>query len=331
MKKRVLLTKPFFEKDIKYIKSRLSNKAELIIPDNYELETLVFLSKNVDVFLGPNLSLSLLDNAANLKLIQIPWTGVDKLELDNLKGYNISLCNSHSNSLAVAEHSVALALALLKKIPYHHNELIKGNWNRPQKDDSNDVSPFSISFKDLRIGLLGYGSIALKIHKLLCGFDCHFYICSKSQKIFEKNERVKEFFLFDQIDNFLQLIDLLFVCLPLTSETNQLLDLSKLELLKNGYIINTSRGEIVDEEALYQLLSNKIIKGAAIDTWTGGVKNGERPSSYRFDKLNNVILSSHRAGMIEGSLPHLDDAITNINNLCNGLPLINIVDINKKY
>lgn len=331
MKKKVLLTKPFFEKDINYIKSGLLPEVELITPENYELETLLSLSKDVEVFLGPNLLPTLLENAKNLELIQIPWTGVDKLELSNLKGYDFVLCNSHSNSLAVAEHSVALALSLLKKIPYHHNELKNGIWNRPKADASNEVSPFSISVKDLNIGLLGYGSIAAKIHKLLLGFECDFYVCSKSPKDFSKEKRISESFLLENIDDFLQHIDILFICLPLTSETNQLLDSSKLKYLKGGYLVNTARGEIINEEDLFELLSNKTIKGAAIDTWTGIIKDGEKPSSFGFEKLNNVILSPHRAGMIEGALPHLDDAITNINNLCQGLPLINIVDINKKY
>lgn len=331
MKKRILLTKPFFEKDINYISSGLSSEAELIIPDNFELETLISLAKDVEVFLGPNLSPELLENAEKLELIQIPWTGVDKLELSNLKNYDFVLCNSHSNSLAVAEHSVALALALLKKIPYHHNELVKGNWNRPKADASNIVSPFSISVKGLKVGLLGYGSIAKKIHKLLLGFECDFYVCSKSKKEFAGDERVIGSFQLDNIDEFLKKIDLLFICLPLTSETNKLLDHSKLSLLKDGYLINTARGEVIDEKALFELLSDKVIKGAAVDTWNGMIKDGEKPSDFEFEKLKNVILSSHRAGMIEGTLPHLDDAVTNINNLCNGLPLINIVDINKKY
>lgn len=331
MKKRILLTKPFFGKDLEYIKSGLSPEAEVIIPENFELETLINLAKDAEVFLGPNLSPELLANAKKLELIQIPWTGVDKLELSNLEGYDFVLCNSHSNSLAVAEHSVALALALLKKIPYHHNELTIGNWNRPKPDASNVVSPFSVSLKGLKVGLLGYGSIAKKIHKLLLGFECDFYVCSKSQKKFDKEQNVTESFVLENVNDFLEKIELLFVCLPLTVETNKLLDYSKLSLLKNGYLINTARGEVIEEKALFELLSDKVIKGAAIDTWNGMIKDGEKPSPFEFEKLNNVILSSHRAGMIEGSLPHLDDAITNINNLCNGLPLINIVDINKKY
>lgn len=331
MKKKVLLTKRFFNNDINYIRTALSPEVQLVIPENYDLDTLISLSKDVEVFLGPNLSPALLAAAEKLELIQIPWTGVDKLELSNLVGYNFLLCNSHSNSFAVAEHSVALALALLKNIPYHHTELTKGNWNRPKIDASNVVSPFSISIKGLNVGLLGYGNIASKIHNLLLGFGCNFYVCSKNVKEFRPEQRVIKTFLMEDIDDFLKATTLLFVCLPLTSETIQLLDYSKLSLLRNSYLINTSRGEVIDEKSLFELLSDKIISGAAIDTWTGVFKDGEKPSCFAFEKMANVILSPHRAGMIEGELPHLDDAILNINNLCSGLPLINIVDINEKY
>lgn len=331
MKKKVLLTRPFFEKDINYIRSGLCEDAELIIPENFEPGTLISLASDANVFLGPNLSPELLAEAHDLELIQIPWTGVDKLNLSNLQGYNVALCNSHSNSLAVAEHSVALALALFKQIPYHHNELSRGNWNRPKAGGANEVSPFSASVKGLRVGLLGYGSIASKIHKLLLGFGCDFYVCSKHPKKFVAEDSVKSVFTLEGICDFLERIDALFICLPLTEETNQLLDYSKLRLLKNGYLINTARGEVINEADLFRLLSDKVIKGAAIDTWMGIIKDGEKPSPFEFEKLNNVILSPHRAGMIEDALPHLDDAIVNINNLCKGLSLINIVDISKKY
>ncbi len=331
MNKQILVTKPFFEKDLHYIQSGLSSGATLIVPEDFQLETLIPLAREADAFLGPNLDPELLANAPKLQLIQIPWTGVDKLPLSNLHGYSFVLCNSHSNSLAVAEHSVALALALLKKIPYHHQELARGNWNRPKSDSSNVVSPFSTAVRGLGIGLLGYGSIASKIHQLLLGFECNFYVCSKSSKKFNEQDRVCDYFPLEQMEKFLEKVDVLFVCLPLTEETKHLLDYSKLSHLKNGYLVNTARGEIIVEKDLYQLLSDQTMKGAAIDTWTGLIKDGEFPSSFEFQQLNNVILSPHRAGMIEGALPHLDDAIININHLCDGLPFINIVDIDKKY
>lgn len=328
---KVLLTKPFFKEDVDYIKAHINPEIEIIEPRDYDLATLISYSKDVEVLLGPNTEIELLRNSPLVKLIQIPWTGIDKINLENLKGFDITICNSHSNSRAVAEHSVALALALLKKIPYHHNQLKNGNWNRPKINTSSKITPFSVSIRGLKVGLLGYGSIASQIHKMLIGFECDFFICSKSQKYFEPIDRVVNVFSINELNNFLSTINILFVCLPLTDDTKQLLNISNLVQLKEGYLINTSRGEIINEEDLYNLLAKNEIKGAAIDTWSNGVKEGNLPSKFSFEKLDNVVLSPHRAGMIESALPHLDDVITNINNLYFGNSLINKVSLSKKY
>ena len=66
--------------------------------------------------------------------MQIPWTGVDNLNFELLKKYNVTVCNSHSNSLAVAEHAIALMFDAAKKISYHDRLLRIGEWNRENRN-----------------------------------------------------------------------------------------------------------------------------------------------------------------------------------------------------
>jgi D-3-phosphoglycerate dehydrogenase len=105
---------------------------------------------------------------------------------------------------------------------------------------------------------------------------------------------------------------------------------------QDAIMINTSRGEIVDEAALYNALINKVISGAAMDTWYNNPKNPFetdcKPSlNYPLETLDNLVLSPHRAAMIAGELPHLEDAVMNINRTIDGLAPLNVVSVDNKF
>ena len=103
-----------------------------------------------------------MEKAKKLRHIQVPWTGSELLDFDLLKEYsNITVSNSHSNSLAIAEHAVSLLLAAAKRIPYRDSFMRKGDWS-PRY---NDVNSYWITGKTL--GIIGYGAIGKKIGNIL--------------------------------------------------------------------------------------------------------------------------------------------------------------------
>jgi len=100
---RVLLSKDFFEKDLEYIRSRLAENIEVVRPAAFTQEVIAEAVKdNIHVLLGEPPAKVVLDNAKDLKLIQVPWTGVDRLDFELLKQYPFLVCNSHSNAVVVA-------------------------------------------------------------------------------------------------------------------------------------------------------------------------------------------------------------------------------------
>jgi len=333
MKKKVLLTKNFFNTDLRFLRENLDQDCMLVVPEKYDEIELIEKAGDINVFLGGYVSKDLLKAAPKLELIQIPWTGVDKFNFDALKYTTAKVCNSHSNSTAVAEFSVALFLSLIKGIVVHDKLLRIGSWNRPLPNNDNLISPFSPLISSLTIGIMGFGAIGSKICELLRPFKCKFVLYNSSPIPIDIEKMVKRAFYKDEIDLFLSECDVLFVCLPLTDNTRQVLNKSTLRKLKKGaYLINTARGEIINEEDLYNALESNYLRGAAIDTWwKGPSKDAVMPSKYRFQDFENVVMSSHRAAMIENELPHLEDAVTNINNLINGLPLINEITSVKRY
>lgn len=332
MKKKILLTKKYFENDIDYLKKNLHPDCEIVIPDSYDEQALINKCSDVNALLGGFISDELLIAAKKLELIQIPWTGVDKFNFDALKHTDAEVCNSHSNSLAVAEFAVALFLSNVKTIPYHDAQLRSGNWNRPLGDNSNAVSPFSPMISSMKIGIMGFGAIGKKIQSLLKSFGARFVVYTASDVENSTEIGIEKVYNPSELKEFLSACDAVFVSLPLTDKTNSLLDKENLASLKKGsYVINVSRGEIINEKDFYEFVSNGHIN-AAIDTWwkPATVANSS-PSDYDYHELNNIIMSPHRAGMIKDDLPHLADAVTNLNNLCSGLPFINKLNVHNKY
>jgi phosphoglycerate dehydrogenase-like enzyme len=332
----ILLTKKMMSQDIAYIQSGLSSDIKLIFPESYDEATLVNNVSKAEVLLGGFFSEGLLSHARNLKFAQIPWTGVDNLDFDLLRKHNVVVCNSHSNSEVVAEHAVAMMMDAAKKLSYHDREMRKGNWNRLFPDTQNNISPFSQKISGSKIGIIGFGAIGQSIVNMLKGFSCSFHVFTRSGLIAEEfKNKVEWFKIKDFIDKAKEL-DVVFVAIPLTKETQGIIDKHFFNAMSaNSILINISRGQVLNPTHLYDVLLNKQIGGAAIDTWY----NYPSPSNpmvfpsleFPFHELDNIILSPHRAGYIDSGFPHLDDAIENLNRFVKGESLKNIISLNNTY
>jgi phosphoglycerate dehydrogenase-like enzyme len=297
---------------------------------------LIDSSQGIDVLLGGLFSEALLASCRDLKFAQIPWTGVDNLDFELLKKYNITVCNSHSNSCVVAEHAIAMMLDAAKKLSFHDRLMREGNWNRLFPNEVNLISPFSKKVQGARIGLIGFGAIAKQIVRMLSGFNCSFEVFSKTGN-FQENiiDNLTAFSIKDFV-NRAENLDFVFIGIPLTESTAGLIDKKFFDAMSTSTIvINISRGQVLNEEDLFNALNNKSIAGAAIDTWYQ-YPSPDNPrvfpsKNFPFHELNNLVMSPHRAGYVDSGFPHLDDAIENINNLAQNLPLINVVSLHNKY
>ena len=332
----VVLTRKFFDTDLQFIKKGVKEGANIIIPEAFTEYDLMKYAPDADIFFGPVISKRLCEAATHLKFIQVPWTGVDNLNFDLIREIGVTVCNSHSNAYAVAEQALALMFDATKKIAYHDRLMRAGDWNRPKPDKSNAVSPFSGRVSQSHVGIIGYGHIGKIIKQYLSAMECCFHIAdiSISEKISEDG---MSFYPMSQLKELLGKVDYVFLCVPLTSETRGFFGTEQFAAMKESAImINTSRGEIVDEDVLYTALKNKTIGGAAMDTWYNNPKNPFdtdcKPSlKNSFEMLDNLVLSPHRAAMIAGELPHLEDAVMNINRNVDGLDPLNIVSIDKRF
>jgi phosphoglycerate dehydrogenase-like enzyme len=317
-----------------YIRSKLGKGYNIYFPKSNSEDEIVEELSDADVLVGVNITRRMLEEGKDLKIIQIPHAGVEGLDFELIKQYNIPVYNTHSNALSVAELAVGLILGIAKKIPYHDKLFRTGNWNSSASNDSWEEQSISSSYvSNKTISFIGYGNIGKKIAELLSGFNCKYMaIVNNKKREYKELDFVGDI---NDLEYVLKSVDYLVVAAPLTKKTRGMLNKSNLVFMKNSaYIINISRGKVIDEESLYYMLSNNLIRGAALDAWYNYPKDKEDiyPSKrYEFHKLNNLIMSPHRADAIYGEEPHIDDAIRNIIALKEGLDLINKVDLEEGY
>ncbi len=330
---KIVLTRSMVLGDIQYIKDDLDKKIagqyEFIIPSEFTEDEICKEAADADVLLGPYVTKKILDTAKDLKLIQVPWTGMDTFDFSALQGCTVPVCNTHSNADSVAELGVALLLDLLKKTAYHDRKMRIGNWNREQK-------PLNLKSKMLNkqtVCVLGFGNIGSRIGELIKGFGSTVIAVDDHAKAGEIADQVVGR---EKIDEALKIADVVICTLPLTDSTRGMIDTEKFGLMKDGVVfVNMSRAAVVDEDAAWDALRNGKLGGFGSDVWWNAPKRGESESypstRHEFWKLDNVIMSPHRAGFVEDCLPHLDGAIENLIALAVGKKLQGVVDTTKGF
>ncbi|SHE52810.1 Phosphoglycerate dehydrogenase [Marinitoga hydrogenitolerans DSM 16785] len=302
---------------------------ELIFPEKEKLSKEELL-KDADAIIGGFITKKELELAEKLKIIFVPFAGVEQLPLDCLKERNIIISNAHGNGKYVAERAVALALALLGKIIHFHNDLKKGIWHGFTVGESIFESWNSIQKK--KIGILGFGAIGQNIADFLKPFNTKIYIL-KNRKINELPKSVDK--VYYDIDKIIEDSEILFLTLPLTEKTYEIINEDRLMKMKDKFLINVGRGKLIHEEGLYNALKNGILKGVALDVWfnypTSENKN-VMPSNYPIWEFDNVILSPHVGGYsYHATTAGINYTIDSIKKyLKDGIPL-SIVDYDKKY
>ena len=286
--------------------NQLNEKAkfnlEFIIPKVDEREEIKRYLPEVEVVIGGSFSKEDLDQAKKLKLFQIPFTGVDQLDLSLYKDRkDIFICNVHTNRTAVAEHAFALMLALAKNIVTNDRDLRLGRWH----GFSNQEPTIQLQGKSL--GIIGLGSIGWEIAKI--GYALGMKIFALKREIKEKDLEKKKILEFlganKDLEKVIKESDFIIITVPLTQKTKGLIGKKELKLMQGKYLVNISRGAVIDEEALFKSLEEHYLSGAAIDTWYQYPTNEQKeilPSQYNFHKLENVVMSPHTAGYSDRAL-----------------------------
>ena len=268
--------------------------------------------KKADAVLTAMFKRDFLECSKKLKFVQIPFSGTDRIAVRALKKKGIVVANSHENALTVAEHGMLLLLSLTKRAVLQDRDLRKGIWQGFVARDPNT----EVYGKTL--GIIGLGSIGQEMARRAKSFGMRVIGTKRDpNKGREKlAEIVDEIYSPSDLDTVIKESAFVFLSLPLSKRTEGLIGERELKLMKGKYLINISRGKVVEEEALYHALKNKVLTGAAIDTWYVYPQTGTTfafPSRYPFHQLDNVIMSPHSAGYtVEGQIRHWMFSFRNI-------------------
>jgi phosphoglycerate dehydrogenase-like enzyme len=213
-------------------------------------------ASDADAIIVSNIPVSkaILDGCDKLKMISVAFTGIDHIDIEECRKRGILICNAAGYSTqSVAELTLGLILDLLRKI----TEL---DSNTRSLKSRNGFAGLELAHKD--IGIIGAGAIGSQVGKILHLLGCNIYFTSRTQK---PDTDWGTYLSFDQL---LEKSDIITLHVPLTKDTENLINSSTITKMKDGvYIVNTARGKIIDYKALAEALTNGKIAGAAIDVY----------------------------------------------------------------
>ncbi|MGH3442950.1 MAG: phosphoglycerate dehydrogenase [Nitriliruptorales bacterium] len=196
---------------------------------------------------------------ASLKVIARAGIGLDNVDVDAATRAGIMVCNApQSNIISAAEHTVALLLALARKVPQADADLRAGKWERSRWS--------GLELHGKTLGVLGLGRIGTLVAQRCSAFGMRLLAYDP----FVTAERAARIgvTLVDELDEVLRAADVVTVHLPKNPDTLGLIDAARLRLMKpTAYLVNVARGGIVDEDALAEALRDGVIAGAAIDVF----------------------------------------------------------------
>ena len=225
--------------------------------------------------------------APKLKLVQLTSAGYDRVDLEAARKAKVPVANNGgANSVAVAEHAVMLMLAVLKKLVYHHLNVVSGTW---RASDFNAIRTYELEGK--RLGIIGLGNIGKKVARLAQAFSMNVLYYDTVRLTEDQEDALGvRFVLFTEL---LQSADIVTLHVPLDESTRNLIGARELGMMKKtAILVNTCRGPVVDESALHKALTSGQILAAGLDVLVEEPAKANHP----LYALKNVTLTPHSAG-----------------------------------
>jgi len=218
--------------------------------------------------------------------------------------------NGGANSIAVAEHTILLILAVLRQIFLLHRNLIEGKWQSSPPD--------ALELHELhrkQVGIIGMGKIGKQVAQRLIGFEST-TVYTDIRPLSASREEVLMVRRLS-LTKLLETSDIITLHVPLTPQTKEMISFKEIDMMKTGTVlINTSRGGVVNQRALFSALQNGKLAGAGLDVFPNEPTN---PTDT--PRLPNMVYSPHRAGSsLESWNKRLMRAYENIHRVIDGYP-----------
>jgi len=251
-------------------------------------------------------------NAPKLKLVQLVSAGYDRVDIEAARRAKVLVANNGgANAVSVAEHTMLLILSTMKKLADLHDKCMDGKW---RVGDFSENRLFELEGKTL--GLVGLGNIGKKVARRAQAFGMSVIYYDIIRLTEEQEDALGvKFALFDEV---MKTADVVSLHTPLTPLTRKMMDARAFSLMKpTAFFINTCRGPVVDEEALFQALVTNTIMGAGLDV----MEQEPPPADHKFFNLKNITITPHMAGpTVENWNRAFRNAFDNIQRVAAGRP-----------
>ena len=324
MKLKVHIADELEIESIKALKKKLDPQIELTYG------TKATISADYHVIVGGRLDKHHLTASPLLRTVVIPWSGLPQgMRLLLLDYPHLAVHNLHYNATSTAEMAVTLMVSAAKDVVRIDRSFREDNWGLRYLPSNATI------LKGKTALILGYGAIGREIATMCSGFQMQIVAIRRQAAGMQSNST--ELHDISELEELLPRANVLFISLPYTPETKDMIGSKELSLLPDGAIIvNIARGRIVDEKALYQELKIGRLR-AGLDVWynypeEASPKTESPPSKYPFRELDNVVMTPHLAGHTKDTEELLVEALAALLNLAaTGESLPNVVDPKRGY
>ena len=305
------------------VRRHLATPCEIIVGDETDL---IPRLATVDVLVTLALTAEMARAARRLKLVQVPGAGLDRIDRAALPP-GAMLANAYGHETGIAEYVLGAMLAMTRDLAGLDAALRRGAWPGQWQDNAEPLRLWP-ELAGKTLGIIGYGRIGQAVARRARAFDMTVRAIRRDipQSMGDDLAVVGGPEILHAL---LKQADYVVIALPATPATVGLLGRRELDLMKpTSFLINVARGEIVDEDALYEALLQRRIAGAALDVWyryppgSGAVL----PATRSFHELPNVLMTPHIAGATEGTVEARARLIAeNIRRVAQGDTPLNLV------
>ena len=294
------------------IEERLGRLGELVIHDSLAANPSELTARLKDANVAINIrssspfTVEVLSACRHLQHIAVLGVGVDNVDVEACREKGVLVTNTPGHSTdAVAEHAIALALAVARRLTENDRAVREGAWAR---------HPI-IQLSGKTLGVIGAGPIGRRMAVLGQALGMKVVAWTFNPTV-QRTEAMGVPFV--ALDELMAISDVVSLHLPISDKSRGLIDAHKLSLMKpDAILVNTARGAIVDERALAGMLQRGEIGGAGLDAYT----IEPLPAGHELGSLNNVVLSPHNAAMtVDAGIRGLEMVAENIEAWLAGKP-----------
>jgi D-3-phosphoglycerate dehydrogenase len=286
MKPFIVVSDGFDKKLFDYLKA--THEFEVYPESKISQETLTELLPKINGLVirsATTVTAELLEKAPNLKYVIRAGEGTDNIDKAACQEKDVKVSNTPgANNNSAAEHAIALMMTVLRKTAHAHKTMVDGRWDKALFTGN------ELSFK--KVGIVGFGRIGQIVAKRLAGFDVDVLFADPFIETSDLPYAKKA----HEIDDVFKECDIITLHTPLMEATKGMVGEKYLSHMKpSAILINASRGGIVDEDALYEVLKTGKIKGAGFDVFA----TEPLPTDSKLRSLENLVLTPHLGASTE--------------------------------